>query len=292
MATSARQAALIRWLAIRAKPGNDRCAECDSSDTSWVVLDYGVLVCIQCAGAHRALGSHISKVRSVELDEFTETEFDWVEAMGNLKSNAVWEAAVPPCMRRPLVDSADTIRHRWLRVKYGEHQFVAGNAIQRTLPHQNLNGWLFKQGSLLPTWRRRFFQLKDGEMRYYMDDSCSADKLRGTVVLAGASVAPNESDPCSFDLRHAQPGRKPLLARAGSLCEAEEWLWSLYHCTYAATLVADSAPVPVPATASGKPSSSVVLRSLPTSLIRRSPRTQDQQPARSLLLQNSRACRC
>ena len=28
------------------------------------VLDYGILICIHCAGAHRALGSHISKVVS------------------------------------------------------------------------------------------------------------------------------------------------------------------------------------------------------------------------------------
>lgn len=30
-----------RWQAIRKLPENDRCAECHSRDTSWVVLDYG-----------------------------------------------------------------------------------------------------------------------------------------------------------------------------------------------------------------------------------------------------------
>jgi hypothetical protein len=30
-----------RWQAIRKQAENDKCAECRSLDTSWVVLDYG-----------------------------------------------------------------------------------------------------------------------------------------------------------------------------------------------------------------------------------------------------------
>ena len=50
-----------RWEAFRARPGNSTCAECAASDTTWAVLDYGILICIHCAGAHRALGSHTIK---------------------------------------------------------------------------------------------------------------------------------------------------------------------------------------------------------------------------------------
>ena len=53
-----------RWEAFRARPGNRTCAECAAQDTTWAVLDYGILICIHCAGAHRALGSHISKAVS------------------------------------------------------------------------------------------------------------------------------------------------------------------------------------------------------------------------------------
>ena len=53
-----------RWERIRGKPGNEQCAECASPAVSWVVLEYGILICIRCAGAHRALGTHISKVCS------------------------------------------------------------------------------------------------------------------------------------------------------------------------------------------------------------------------------------
>ena len=75
-----------RFLAMRQQPGNARCAECHAADTSWVVLDHGVLVCVRCAGAHRGLGTHISKVRSTAHDQFTASEHEWLESLGNAKN--------------------------------------------------------------------------------------------------------------------------------------------------------------------------------------------------------------
>ena len=63
------------------------------------MLDYGILICIHCAGAHRALGSHISKVRSTELDDFDESLFLWFESLGNEKNNQRWEAELPATVR-------------------------------------------------------------------------------------------------------------------------------------------------------------------------------------------------
>jgi hypothetical protein len=39
-------------------------------DPQWVSLPYGVVICIQCSGPHRGLGTHISKVRSLKLDSW------------------------------------------------------------------------------------------------------------------------------------------------------------------------------------------------------------------------------
>ena len=52
---------------------NARCADCgdDASTPTWAVLPFGSLVCIQCSGIHRSLGTHISKVRSISLDSWT-----------------------------------------------------------------------------------------------------------------------------------------------------------------------------------------------------------------------------
>lgn len=40
------------------------------TDPEWASLNLGVLMCIECSGIHRNLGSHISKVRSLGLDDW------------------------------------------------------------------------------------------------------------------------------------------------------------------------------------------------------------------------------
>lgn len=45
------------------------CADCGShGDVSWIVINFGIVVCIGCSGIHRGLGCHVSKVRSGVLD--------------------------------------------------------------------------------------------------------------------------------------------------------------------------------------------------------------------------------
>lgn len=52
-------------------PGNGFCVDCDAPGPEWASLNLGVLMCIECSGIHRNLGSHISKVRSLGLDDWT-----------------------------------------------------------------------------------------------------------------------------------------------------------------------------------------------------------------------------
>jgi len=39
-------------------------------DPDWASLNFGALVCIECSGVHRNLSSRLSRVRSLELDEW------------------------------------------------------------------------------------------------------------------------------------------------------------------------------------------------------------------------------
>lgn len=40
----------------------------------WASWNLGIFVCIRCAGIHRNLGVHISKVKSVNLDQWTQEQ--------------------------------------------------------------------------------------------------------------------------------------------------------------------------------------------------------------------------
>lgn len=39
-------------------------------DPDWASLNLGEVICIECSGIHRNLGTHMSRVRSLELDEW------------------------------------------------------------------------------------------------------------------------------------------------------------------------------------------------------------------------------
>lgn len=41
-----------------------------SLDPEWASLNLGILICIECSGVHRNLGSHLSRVRSILLDDW------------------------------------------------------------------------------------------------------------------------------------------------------------------------------------------------------------------------------
>ncbi|KAK9247324.1 hypothetical protein V1506DRAFT_532346 [Lipomyces tetrasporus] len=78
-----------------ADPNNIICADCGATaKVEWVSINLMVILCIECSGLHRSLGTHISKVRSLTLDtvSFTPDLVDALLAIGNTRANAVWEA--------------------------------------------------------------------------------------------------------------------------------------------------------------------------------------------------------
>lgn len=67
-------------------PGNDHCADCNSSDTpEWASVSFGILLCATCSGIHRALGTHISRVRSIKMDSWSKEHVKLMQAGGNQK---------------------------------------------------------------------------------------------------------------------------------------------------------------------------------------------------------------
>ncbi|TKS69187.1 Stromal membrane-associated protein 1 [Collichthys lucidus] len=50
---------------------NKYCADCEAKGPRWASWNLGVFICIRCAGIHRNLGVHISRVKSVNLDQWT-----------------------------------------------------------------------------------------------------------------------------------------------------------------------------------------------------------------------------
>lgn len=82
------------------QPGNDTCADCSTPNPLWTSANLGVFLCITCSGVHRKMGVHISQVRSVTLDRWTEDAVRIMENIGNVRANQAWEARIAPPYRK------------------------------------------------------------------------------------------------------------------------------------------------------------------------------------------------
>ncbi|XP_055601322.1 stromal membrane-associated protein 1 [Uranotaenia lowii] len=101
---------------------NKYCVDCDAKGPRWASWNLGVFLCIRCAGIHRNLGVHISRVKSVNLDSWTPEQVVSLEQMGNSRARAVYEALLPDGFRRPQTDSA---LESFIRAKYEQKKYIA-----------------------------------------------------------------------------------------------------------------------------------------------------------------------
>ena len=87
------------------EPSNGRCVDCDTSSPDWAsighwfyicespqqllkdtihhLLGYGILCCLQCAGKHRSFGTHVTLVRSIKMDDWSQEQLLFLETGGN-----------------------------------------------------------------------------------------------------------------------------------------------------------------------------------------------------------------
>ncbi|XP_054449457.1 arf-GAP with GTPase, ANK repeat and PH domain-containing protein 3 isoform X2 [Pteronotus mesoamericanus] len=110
--------------AVRTVRGNSFCIDCDAPNPDWASLNLGALMCIECSGTHRHLGAHLSRVRSLDLDDWPPELLAVMTAMGNALANSVWEGALDGYVK-PGPDACREEKERWIRAKYEQKLFLA-----------------------------------------------------------------------------------------------------------------------------------------------------------------------
>ncbi|KAG0051174.1 hypothetical protein BGZ83_004035 [Gryganskiella cystojenkinii] len=133
--------------ALLQKPGNKFCVDCRKKGARLflplrcVILDgpgsylgsslytlhkgnsfnLGCFMCIRCSGVHRSMGTHISKVKSVDLDSWTVDQVENMIKWGNEKANLYWEARLPEAS---IPNESTSGIDPWIRSKYEHKQFA------------------------------------------------------------------------------------------------------------------------------------------------------------------------
>ncbi|XP_078016960.1 stromal membrane-associated protein 1 isoform X3 [Epinephelus lanceolatus] len=112
---------------------NKYCADCEAKGPRWASWNLGVFMCIRCAGIHRNLGVHISRVKSVNLDQWTPEQIQSMVDMGNTRARQLYEAHLPESFRRPQTDQAVEvfIRDKYERKKYYNKEALAAAPKER-----------------------------------------------------------------------------------------------------------------------------------------------------------------
>jgi len=115
------KAALLELLQ---RPENRLCADCSRPDPQWASTNLGSFVCITCSGIHRGLGVHITKIRSVSMDTWTDEQVAVMASKGNKKVNEYYLATLPENVKVPTPETPTDELKQFLRDKYVLQKYV------------------------------------------------------------------------------------------------------------------------------------------------------------------------
>ncbi|URE30316.1 ADP-ribosylation factor GTPase-activating protein [Musa troglodytarum] len=185
----------LRDLMIRSD--NRICADCCTPDPKW-------------AEVHRSLGAEISKVLSLTLDEWSETDMDsMIQVGGNSYANSIYEAFLPKDYPKPKPDSSNEERTKFIRSKYVSQDFLTpslrivssklsfqtlesgkelGCSVTSNSSKKNKAQTTVKKSNLNPVWNeelkfsipQRYGALK---LQVYDHDVLSADDIMGEAEI-------------------------------------------------------------------------------------------------------------
>ncbi|NXA41522.1 ASAP1 protein, partial [Eudromia elegans] len=109
---------------VKCMPGNRECCDCSAPDPTWLSINLGILICIECSGIHREMGVHLSRIQSLSLDKLATAELLLAKNIGNSCFNDIMEANIPGSSAKPTEHSDMVFRKKFIISKYVEKKYA------------------------------------------------------------------------------------------------------------------------------------------------------------------------
>ncbi|XP_074530529.1 arf-GAP with Rho-GAP domain, ANK repeat and PH domain-containing protein 3 isoform X2 [Halichoeres trimaculatus] len=103
---------------------NRICADCKALNPDWASINLCVVICKNCAGQHRSLGTMVSKVQSLKLDTsvWSNEIVQLFIMLGNDRANEFWGAGLPVSEELDC-DASPEQRREFITQKYREGRY-------------------------------------------------------------------------------------------------------------------------------------------------------------------------
>uniref|UniRef100_A0A7N6AWD6 ArfGAP with RhoGAP domain, ankyrin repeat and PH domain 3 n=1 Tax=Anabas testudineus TaxID=64144 RepID=A0A7N6AWD6_ANATE len=103
---------------------NRTCADCKTTNPDWASINLCVVICKNCAGQHRSLGTMVSKVQSLKLDTsvWSNEIVQLFIMLGNDRANDFWAARLSVSEELDC-DASPEQRREFISQKYREGRF-------------------------------------------------------------------------------------------------------------------------------------------------------------------------
>lgn len=148
--------------------GNGECADCGRKEVEYASYNIGIFVCIKCSQIHRSLGTHISKIKHINLDYFEDSQIKNLMDIGNKKSKLIYEKRIPACYRIPKINDPQILLEQFIRAKYERKEFAGTQMPSYT--SGRFEGFLMKKGKDDNKYFPRKFILNEADdtLRYFV----------------------------------------------------------------------------------------------------------------------------
>uniref|UniRef100_A0A9J8BXI6 ArfGAP with RhoGAP domain, ankyrin repeat and PH domain 3 n=1 Tax=Cyprinus carpio carpio TaxID=630221 RepID=A0A9J8BXI6_CYPCA len=156
---------------------NKICADCKAINPDWASINLCVVICKNCAGQHRGLGTMVSKVQSLKLDTsvWSNEIVQLFIMLGNDRANEFWAA------RLPVTEELDCDASPEQRKEFITHKYREGR-------YRHPQPSFSTQEDLLKVMDKPFTSTGDRSLSYchFLDsDSCVYDEIMQSILYSG-----------------------------------------------------------------------------------------------------------